>query len=108
MKVVKALPVIQSQIDKLETAGFKVRLSHKPNKLGVLTTDEGRTPYSGLTQMTIEKEFDGGAVVTAGGRGYCAINDQFDRARGTQAAFNRAVHDMTLIMGRDNVKKILG
>lgn len=105
MKVAKTLPTIQSKIDKLEAAGFKIRLSHNPRKLGVLNSPEGRTPYSGITRMTIDSD---SLMDTASGEGYCAINDQWCRAKGTQAAFNRAVHDLTLMIGRDNVKSILG
>ena len=104
MKVSHALPVIQSQIDKLEAAGFKVRLSHAPQLNG---TCPSGAPYKGVTAMSLEKIFDG-TMVHAKGAGYCGLKDQWCRARGTQAAFNRAVHDLSTVMGRAGVKRILG
>ena len=103
MKVSSTLSVIQSQIDKLEANGFKVRLSHDPRLEGI---GPGGAPYVGATTMTLEKDFDG-TLLRAKGGGYCGLKDQWCRARGTQAAFNRAVHDLSTLMGRAGVKRLL-
>lgn len=112
MKVSDRLPGIQAVVDRLEAAGYELRLTHSPDTEGVtlipINNGDGTTQisYHGLTKVSIHASFDG-ASVNASGYGYCSPRDQFDRVEGTRHAFNRAMHDLSSVIGRAAVKRVL-
>jgi hypothetical protein len=90
MRVSKRLPTgIHEVLTKLEAKGLDVHLKHDRKK---------RT-----TTLSIGNE----AGVNAVGQSRCSTRDNFDKAKGTQIAFDRAMHDLSTWVGRDQIKKIL-
>lgn len=100
MKVSNKLPAIQSLVDKLEVAGYKVRLHHDSDWCG--TGVINGLPYRGVTYVDIDSD-----LVAAQGMAYCGINDHYNRVEGTKIAMHKAIRDLHRKIGRERVKEIL-
>ena len=98
MNVHKSLTAIQERIDQLEEAGYHILLQHARYK-HYRPHPGNDLPVIGHTTMVISRE-DG---IAGMGTTYCSIHDQFDRVKGTQRAFTRAVHDLSKVISRASV-----
>jgi hypothetical protein len=100
----KVNPEIRKRIRKLEEAGFELSLHHtiydEPQESTI-----NHVPIRGATALFIGLSTEYAVVGVA----ECSIKDQFCRARGTEVAFNRAIHELSHPerLGRNEVKKIL-
>lgn len=107
MKVSKALPEVQTLVDRLEQHGYKVRLSHDSTDSGVNVGHySGKDlPYCGYSVVRIDHPTNGTHAV---GEAFCSVNDRFSRAEGTRVAFDNALTDMRRWVDRPEMKSILG
>lgn len=89
MRVSKRVPTgIHQVLAKMEDNGADVHIKHDRKK---------RT-----TTFVLEL-----GAVSAVGVSRCSSKDNFDKAKGTQIAFDRAMHDLSTWVGRDGVKNLL-
>jgi len=90
MRVSKRVPTgIHEVLAKLEDKGLDVHIKHDRKK---------RTTTLSIGQAS---------GVNAVGQSRCSKRDNFDKALGTQIAFNRAMRDLKTWVGRDGIKNIL-
>jgi hypothetical protein len=105
MQVSKSLPHIQKLVTKLEEAGYTISMTHcKLPTPRPLHGSKGPL-ISGESGFFIKRSPDPDTLV-AYGLARCSIKDQFSRARGTQIAFNRAIHNLSYAVGRTEVKHL--
>jgi len=89
MRVSKRVPTgIHEVLTKLEDKGLDVHIKHDRKK----------------RSTTFSLSF---GDVSAVGVSKCSPRDNFDKAKGTQIAFDRAMHDLSTWVGRDTIKNIL-
>jgi len=98
MQVSKNLAAIQNKINSLEKAGFEVILQHYNN----LEEEEinGNLIQAETHFVILHREIK----VYVTGVAICSKKDSFSKQKGTQIAFNRAVHNLTRTLGREKVK----
>ena len=85
LKVSKKLPEIQHRIEQLEAAGWYVQLIHcQPEGL--------RTTTMGLYKPQVEGL--GPTVLEGVGVALCHPDDQYDKAIGTQVAFQKLMRQL--------------
>ncbi len=100
LRVDKRVPQeIHKHIEKLETAGYVVKLWHHRNLWAF--TNYRRSSHKTIMRAGLP---DGRGYI---GCAWCSTEDQFDKAKGTQIAFNRMIHSMSKQLGRDTVKQLL-
>ena len=98
MRVSNKLPNVQLQVDKLESAGFRVGLQHVVHDL----SHEYRT--HGHTNVVIEHETGQNVGF---GQALCSVDDNFDRTTGTRIAFRRAIADFYDTVGYKKAGAVL-
>ena len=106
MKTCKAVaPEIQARLKTLEDAGFTITLRHLQNRV---PRHHGSGAISdGETIMVLRAPEVMGSELSALGIAYCSVKDQYSKARGTEVAFNKAIHDLSHQIGRSSVRALM-
>lgn len=98
MQVSQKLPNVQLQVDKLESAGFEVVLTHRPDAV------QRHAPAVGETLVHI---IDSGGYPVGIGNALCSKQDNFNRVTGTRIAFRRAIADFYSTVGHVKAGAVL-
>lgn len=89
MRVLKQLKEKQAIVDRLEAAGFKVKLRHVPHMEHPM--EKGQAVATGMTVVRI-LDHEGDEVGI--GRAFCSENDVYNKRTGTEIALNRALKSL--------------
>lgn len=100
MRVSHSLPQVQAQVDRIEAAGYRVRLRHTP------TAESGVHPAVGLTEVSINDPANPNFELGYG-RAWCSKKDAYSKVDGTKIAFRRAISDFYQQVGHVVAKKVL-
>lgn len=95
MQVSKKLVKIQTVIDRLEDAGFSVHLAH---------INDGDPKHTQYTVVGIDHEE---SMIAVHGVARCAQGDAFNKVKGTQIAFGRAMRLLSQKVGPEKLRRIL-
>jgi len=92
MQVSKKLVKIQTAIDKLQKAGYQIKLVH------VTEPDDNK-----CTLMSATKD----GIAFALGCAFCHPNDPYNKVKGTQVAFTRMIETLAVVLGSTKLRELL-